>query len=390
MALEFPGEENNKEQYMEVPNPENEEKTDDSEENQEEEDNALEDENVEENTEETDETDETEDETEDSEENSKESDESDDDQESNDDEDSEEDNEGDPLIKENFDYLKEQGALFLPDDYEFDGTEEGFQQALKDSQENLQKAVQNQIFEQIPNEKGKALFDYFMNGGEDIDTFIESMKGTDVNNLDLEQEDNQKQVIRDFYKQKGFSDKKIDKLIERSEDSDELKEDAEEAAEELKTMKEKQQEEMKKEAQEKRAQQEKEAQQAQQELQKIVEQKEEIKGFPISKEQREQAIKDILEPSQDEEGNTTTSFNAKLDEALRDPESIVLLDYLLSNDFDTSSLKTRERTKQTKSLKERLKKQKSGEGKSKLGNRGKTKSKSKKDSPNIDELNLGE
>ena len=72
--------------------------------------------------------------------------------------------EEDDALKLNYEYLKGLGALYLPDDYQFKATEKGFEEAVKASNENLQKALFDGMFEDMP-EEGKALLSYYANGG---------------------------------------------------------------------------------------------------------------------------------------------------------------------------------------------------------------------------------
>jgi hypothetical protein len=62
--------------------------------------------------------------------------------------------------------------------------------------------------------------------------------------LDMEDESNQRAVVRDYLKMSGYSDESISRKIERYEDADMLEDEAADAIERLKMVKQQQLEEM--------------------------------------------------------------------------------------------------------------------------------------------------
>ena len=146
-------------------------------------------------------------------------------------------------------------------------------------------------------------FDKYVKDGGDPYTFLnESYKGIDYDKADTEDEATQKELIRELYKEKGFKDKKITRLIEKHELDDELKDEAIEALEELKEIKSQKVEIITASKKEEKKAAVKEQQAfvdlAVNKISKI----EEIGGVPISKKE-----KDLLLPylfTQDKEGKT--------------------------------------------------------------------------------------
>lgn len=148
-----------------------------------------------------------------------------------------EDDAGQNELSGYFNFMKENNLLLLDDEFEFDGTEEGFETAIKSSQENLQYAAANQIWQQLP-EDFQTLLEYGLNGGTDINKVKQFVSNnTDLNSLDLEDIDVQEQVVTNYLKKTTkFSDSKIIKHIERLKDLDMLEEEAVSAKPELKQM----------------------------------------------------------------------------------------------------------------------------------------------------------
>ena len=56
----------------------------------------------------------------------------------------------------------------------------------------------------------------------------------DLDNFDIEDEGNQKIIVRELLKEKGFSNKQIEKKISKYEDAGLLEDEAEDALEDLK------------------------------------------------------------------------------------------------------------------------------------------------------------
>ena len=59
-----------------------------------------------------------------------------------------------------------------------------------------------------------------------------------LDNIDLEDENNQKSIVKLLLREKGFNEKQIDKKIQKYEDAGLLEDEAEDALEDLKEIKE--------------------------------------------------------------------------------------------------------------------------------------------------------
>lgn len=136
-----------------------------------------------------------------------------------------------PLV----DLISEKFGLEIPEDG-IDNNMEGFLSYLE-------KAVQEKSKPTYSSDYVRDLDEFVKNGGDPED-FISKNQMIDFDNIDLSDETNQRYVLEDYYKMKGFSDVKAKKLIDKSVDSGDIEEDALDAVEELKQMQEAQKKRM--------------------------------------------------------------------------------------------------------------------------------------------------
>lgn len=122
----------------------------------------------------------------------------------------------------------------------------------------------------------------------------------------------QRDLITQFYKTKGFSDTKINKLIERAEDLDELEDEAKDAYTELKAINDQQKEQLKVQA----AQQRKAAEENRKKQLELLdttlnEAKEIIPGIPVNKKIKNEIKEYMTKPIEIDENNTPISYVQK-------------------------------------------------------------------------------
>ena len=87
------------------------------------------------------------------------------------------------------------------------------------------------------NEQIKQLDEYVKNGGNFQDFYNNMSHVASYDNLDIEDESNQKSIVRDYLKTSGYTDEQINKKIERYEDADMLYDEATDAYSRLKEIK---------------------------------------------------------------------------------------------------------------------------------------------------------
>jgi len=88
--------------------------------------------------------------------------------------------------------------------------------------EYLGKVVEQNSVPQYADERIAKLDEYVKNGGKFEDFYQKQQESLSYDNLDLENEDNQKSVIKQLLKHNGYTDEQINNKISRYEDADML------------------------------------------------------------------------------------------------------------------------------------------------------------------------
>lgn len=101
----------------------------------------------------------------------------------------------------------------------------------------FQQVIESNSVPQYANEEVEKLDEFVRNGG-DIKKYFEIDAPLDIEDIDITEEDNQKSVVREFLKEKGFNTKQIDKKLTKYEDAGLLEDEAEDALEALKEIRE--------------------------------------------------------------------------------------------------------------------------------------------------------
>ena len=87
---------------------------------------------------------------------------------------------------------------------------------------------------QYADDRIQQLDEYVKNGGKFEDFYQKQQESLTLDNIDMEDETNQKAVIRELLKHSNYSDEQINKKIARYEDNDMLYEESEDALDRLK------------------------------------------------------------------------------------------------------------------------------------------------------------
>lgn len=101
----------------------------------------------------------------------------------------------------------------------------------------FQNVIEENSKPEYSSEEVEAL-DNFVKQGGDLKKYLTIDAELDLDDLDIEDETNQKLVVKQLLKEKGFSTKKIDKLVSRYEETGLLEDEAQDALEDLKEIKE--------------------------------------------------------------------------------------------------------------------------------------------------------
>lgn len=120
--------------------------------------------------------------------------------------------------------------------------------------EDKPKTVEELVnyFKDVINEQSKpeyaseevAKLDEFVRNGGRLEDYFTVSTDIDFDNIDMEDENNQKLVLKELLAKKGYSDKQITKKIERFEDAGVLEDESKDAIEELQEIAEKEKEQL--------------------------------------------------------------------------------------------------------------------------------------------------
>lgn len=110
---------------------------------------------------------------------------------------------------------------------------------VEDLTQYLSDVVKENSVPQYADDRIQRLDEYVKNGGKFEDFYSRQQETLTLDNINLEDETNQKAVIRDLMKRSGYSDEQINRKISRYEDSDMLYEESEDALDRLKQIRQK-------------------------------------------------------------------------------------------------------------------------------------------------------
>jgi hypothetical protein len=256
--------------------------------------------------------------------------------------------------------LAERFGLEIPEDMEFEDTEEGLEEFVQYASDEMADAKLNNWLGKL-HPVAQEFFDYMTMLGEEateekVQAFFGAVKPEiDYKSINLEDTEVQKSVMKTFFKKMDYSDEEIKDTIDEMEISGTLKKQASIASKKLEASQEKERTKL--------LEQEREANKVKQ--QKINQFWGEVKttvetgkvgNFNIPINERK-ALLDY---------DTTGEFSKELNEILRDPKRRVELAIAVKNKFNLSKyIATAAATSKAASLKDKLK---SSNGKLKGGN----------------------
>lgn len=167
--------------------------------------------------------------------------EDDDEEEADDDENNEEGNEGEDDNKDE-DLASEQVTAFFDAisenlGWEFDEDEEK-PKTVEELIDYITDVIEENSTPEFASDDVKAINEYVANGGDIEKYFSVVNTEIDYDDIDLDDVSVQKSVLKEFLKEKGHSDKMIQKKLDKYEEAGILQDEAEDAAEEMKIIKE--------------------------------------------------------------------------------------------------------------------------------------------------------
>lgn len=176
----------------------------------------------------------------------------------------------------------------------------------------MTNVVRENSVPQYADERVQKLDEYIRNGGKFDDFYNGMSQQVQYESLDMEDEANQKAIVREFLKYQGYTESQINSKIERYEDSDLLEEEANDALDRMKLIREaeiREQEEQQREAFERQQQQTK---QFITDLSTTVSSLSEIRGVAVPKEDRKKLYDYITRVDADGLTQYQKDFNKNL------------------------------------------------------------------------------
>lgn len=122
-----------------------------------------------------------------------------------------------------FDAVAEELGLSFEENEEKPQTVEEFCEYFKD-------LIEENSTPEYASEDVAKLDEFVRNGGK-LEDYFQVSTSIDYDNFDIDNENNQKQIIRELLTEKGFNDKQIERKLEKYEDAGILEDEAEEALE---------------------------------------------------------------------------------------------------------------------------------------------------------------
>ena len=176
----------------------------------------------------------------------------------------------------------------------------------------IKNVVETNSVPEYADERIEQLDQYVKNGGKFEDFYQTQQRTISYDNIDIEDESNQKQVVRDYYKLQGMSDEQINRKIERYEDADMLEDEATDAVNYLKAYEEQRAQYMAQQQEAQRQAQQQQAIQFAQDLTNGINNLTNIRGISIPKEDKK-ALYDYITKT-DADGLTAyqKEFNGNL------------------------------------------------------------------------------
>ena len=277
------------------------------------------------------------------------------------DEEEEEEIEEDEVIANSYEVFKDSIFKYLPEDYEFKPTEEGFEDAVKTVEKTLFDGVHNQYLNQIEsNPKAKSYLEFLIatKGQGDFEKW-QRINSVDISNYtedDIKETEVAKAVVTEYYKTLGMEDEDILQKLEDLEDFGSLEKEAKLSLKYLPKEQEKKSKDLVDEYQSKK----KSREEVYESNKKILE--DTVNSLNLPKDKKGKVVEAVIKPVRLRDGSETTHFNLLLNQVQSNPEHILqlsslLLDYDPEKGFNIDSIITkRQNTKTTKSIREKLEK----------------------------------
>lgn len=176
----------------------------------------------------------------------------------------------------------------------------------------IRQVVEENSKPQYSDDRIQKLDEYVKNGGKFEDFYTAQQEMMNLDNIDIEDESNQKAVVRELLKRSGYSDEKINRRIERFEDADMLEEEAEDALDRLKEIHQKELEDAEQQQIAYQKEQEQQAQEFFTSVSKGIDKLTNIRGISVPKDDRKALYDYIFKTDATGQSQYQKDFNKNL------------------------------------------------------------------------------
>lgn len=210
----------------------------------------------------------------------------------------------------------------------------------EDLTDYLRDVVDQNSIPEYADERIQALDEYVKKGGRFEDFYRAQQQQINYENLNLEDENNQRTVIRDLLRASGYTEDQINSKIDRYESADMLEEEAEDALSRLKVIKQQETEMLQRQQEAARREQEEQTRAFYNTVSKEISELTNIRGINIPKEDRKQLFEYIFKPDANGVTQYQKDFNKNLSRNLIESAYFTMK----ADSFVTEAKKTGETT----------------------------------------------
>ena len=211
---------------------------------------------------------------------------------------------------------------------------------VDDLTDYIRKVVDQNSVPEYADERIQALDEYVKKGGRFEDFYTAQQQSISYDNINLEDENNQRTVIRDLLRANGYTEDQINNKIDRYESADMLEEEAEDALSRLKVIKQQETERLQQEQEAARQRQEEETRAFFNEMSTNINNLTNIRGINIPKEDRKQLFDYIFKTDANGLTQYQKDFNKNLSKNLIESAYFTMK----ADSFITEAKKTGETT----------------------------------------------
>lgn len=178
------------------------------------------------------------------------------------------------------------------------------------------KTIKQNSVPEYANEQIQQLDEYVKNGGDFAEFYAKQQQSVSLDNIDMDDEDNQKAIVRELLRYNGYTEQQINSKIARYEDNDMLIEESEDALGRLKEIRKKELEETTRRQEELAREQEEQSRQFFTTVSQDIENLTDIRGIAIPKEDRRALFDYIFKVDQTGMSQYQKDFNENLSKNL--------------------------------------------------------------------------